>query len=84
MGDNDAPSMTNGEGTIIRRIVPSDNSCLFTSIAYVFESTTNPTPPGELRKIISQQLLDRKDEFNEVILEEDPVSYAAWFVFIEY
>eukprot|EP00012_Vannella_robusta_P000853 CAMPEP_0206188122 /NCGR_PEP_ID=MMETSP0166-20121206/3398_1 /ASSEMBLY_ACC=CAM_ASM_000260 /TAXON_ID=95228 /ORGANISM="Vannella robusta, Strain DIVA3 518/3/11/1/6" /LENGTH=227 /DNA_ID=CAMNT_0053603813 /DNA_START=1 /DNA_END=680 /DNA_ORIENTATION=+ len=73
------PSLTNGEGIIVRRQVASDNSCLFTSIGYVLEGTGRQSTT-HLRKIISQHLLDKPEEYDAAVLGEDPISYAAWIL----
>ena len=74
------PDLTGGDGNMVRRVVPSDNSCLFTSVSYVLERQ-NSRSVEELRRVISQELLSKPDDYSEAILGEDPIEYAKWFVF---
>jgi hypothetical protein len=42
------------EGIIVRRVIPSDNSCLFNAIGYVMDKDKNKAP--ELRQVCSYLL----------------------------
>lgn len=69
------PSSSNGEGIILRRVVPADNSCLFTAISKIFHSDL------KLREIIAQEILDKTAVY-ESILDQEPLAYSSWFYFI--
>ena len=71
-----APLHVDGEGTMIRRPVASDNSCLFTSIRDVLEE--KPLTSDQMRQLVSGELLGNADDYDAVVLGEDPVAYAKW------
>lgn len=74
----DIPSLMEGEGQMVRRIVPSDNSCLFASIRYVFGKTERTT--DQMRQLVSQELLRNSDQYDAVVLGEDPIAYGSWIL----
>ncbi|KAK8461654.1 hypothetical protein SEVIR_1G076002v4 [Setaria viridis] len=56
------------EGVVARRVIPSDNSCLF-NVVYVMEHNRNKA--SELRQVIAATVVgDARDpeKFNEVFL----------------
>lgn len=61
---------------IIRRIVPDDNSCLFSAVGYVFQGTRSTG--SSLRSIVADAVLGDPIEWNEAILGKDPLEYSAW------
>lgn len=67
------PSSSNGEGIILRRVVPADNSCLFTAISKIFHSDL------KLREIIAQEILDKTAVY-ESILDQEPLAYSSWIL----
>ena len=62
--------------TMLLRIMPDDNSCLFRAFnsAY-FGAMDNMT---ELRSIIAQNIQANPDEYPCVVLEKDPDAYCRW------
>lgn len=80
-------------GTIglIRKIVPSDNSCLFTSVNFCVgnrDSTwpialpieTNVEAVQETRKLIAQTVLSDSTNFSEAILGMPAEDYATFIL----
>jgi len=53
-------------GFLIHRIVPDDNSCLFSSVALVFEQTISKA--SDMRKIVADGIRNDPDTYNEAIL----------------
>ncbi|KAF4614470.1 hypothetical protein D9613_002684 [Agrocybe pediades] len=60
---------------LIHRIVPDDNSCLFTSVAIVFEQSMSKAP--EMRKIVAEGIRKNPELYNEAILGMAPSQYIA-------
>lgn len=63
-------------GNVELREVPDDNSCLFRCVGAV--SGLGRSESGLLRKVISDAVLARQNEFSAAILEKEPMDYAAW------
>ena len=69
----------NKDGLImIRRIIPSDNSCLFHAIAQNL-NPKSPHPPDELRQIVASYIISDPKNY-EGILEKSPEEYAEWIM----
>ncbi|KAH9651725.1 OVARIAN TUMOR DOMAIN-containing deubiquitinating enzyme 2 [Citrus sinensis] len=76
------------EGIIVRRVIPSDNSCLFNAVGYVMEHDKNKAP--ELRQLIVDgiHLYGNLVELSAVHLPpviaatvaSDPVKYSEAFL----
>ena len=86
--DPTEPHLTSGTHGLIRKSVPSDNSCLFTSVNFCIgnrDSTwpielpikTNIEAVQETRMLIAQTVLSDTTNFNEAILGMPAEDYAA-------
>jgi ubiquitin thioesterase OTU1 len=64
---------------MIRRIIPSDNSCLFNSIAYALDDT-NPSAAHELRSVVAGFIMSDPDTYNEAVLERGNKAYCDWIL----
>jgi len=65
------------DGTIaIRKVIDSDNSCLFNAIGYVFYRSLGKSE--ELRKVVHDAVLNDPNTFNEATLGKSPKEYAEW------
>jgi len=62
----------------VRRIVPDDNSCLFSSIAYVMGR--GRCGAAEMRSLVAEAIVSDPVQWNEVVLGRDPSEYAAWIL----
>ncbi|KAF8077818.1 hypothetical protein FPV67DRAFT_1775176 [Lyophyllum atratum] len=62
-------------GVLIHRIVPDDNSCLFSAVALLFEQSIDKAP--EIRKIVAEGIRNSPDVYNEAILGMPPSNYIA-------
>ena len=61
---------------VTRRIVPSDNSCLFASVGYV--TSQNRSQAAQLRRVIVDAVKQDPVEWSEVVLGKDPEEYCRW------
>ncbi|KAG7566880.1 hypothetical protein FFLO_01381 [Filobasidium floriforme] len=67
-GKETTVDLPGGAGIMQHRIVPDDNSCLFSSIGVVFKGGYSESVTNQLRQIVADEI--RKDEFEypEVVL----------------
>lgn len=63
---------------MVRRTVPGDNSCLFHSMAYVFDNKTRCGNIPKIREDIAETVLANPKTFTASTLGRDPASYAQW------
>ncbi|KAG6878919.1 hypothetical protein C0992_006611 [Termitomyces sp. T32_za158] len=62
-------------GVLMHRVVPDDNSCLFSAVALLFEQTIDKAP--EMRKIVAEGIQKNPSTYNEAILGMPPEKYIA-------
>ncbi|THV04199.1 OTU-domain-containing protein [Dendrothele bispora CBS 962.96] len=62
-------------GVLVHRVVPDDNSCLFSSIALVFEQDT--TKATKIREIVAEGIEKDQETYNEGILGMSPSKYIS-------
>ncbi|KAF9013972.1 hypothetical protein BDQ17DRAFT_1231135 [Cyathus striatus] len=62
-------------GVLIHRVVPDDNSCLFSSAALVFEQTMDKA--SDMRQIVVEGIRKDTETYNEAILGMPPSQYIA-------
>ncbi|XP_052893581.1 ubiquitin thioesterase OTU1 [Anopheles moucheti] len=67
-------------GILLKKVVPSDNSCLFTSIGYVITGKVDPESSQYMRQIIASTVNADKHEYNEGILGRPNDEYCAWIL----
>ncbi len=65
-------------GSMTRRVVPDDNSCLFTAVAYV--ATGGRVSPPELRLITATAVSAAPDTYTAAVLGRPPLAYVDWIV----
>lgn len=63
--------------TLILRIMPDDNSCLFRAFSTAFFGTDIDSM-YELRSIIAQHIQSHPDTYSAVVLEKQPEDYCRW------
>lgn len=67
------------KGTMLRKVVPANNSCLFTSIFYVMENGVfNLDCQKSMREFIARTVRNDPIEFNEAILGKKNEAYCNW------
>ncbi|CAD7703064.1 unnamed protein product [Ostreobium quekettii] len=72
-------SVALADGThIVRRVVDADNSCLFTSVAYVVEQ--NRLKGYDLRQIIAAAVAEDPTTYNEGVLGKTTSEYQKWIL----
>ncbi|KAG8450951.1 hypothetical protein GDO86_003293 [Hymenochirus boettgeri] len=65
--------------TIVRRVVPADNSCLFTSIYYVVEGGVyDPAYAPEMRNLIAEIVASDPTSYCEAVLGKSNEEYCTW------
>ncbi|KAF2018341.1 OTU-domain-containing protein [Aaosphaeria arxii CBS 175.79] len=72
----DVPVPSRG-GTIVLRVMPDDNSCMFRALgsAVLSDSLDGMT---ELRSLVAQAIQADPERFNEAILQRKPDEYCQW------
>lgn len=65
-----------GEETIVRRVIPSDNSCLFNAVGYVMDKDKHKAK--ELRQVIAAAVMSDPSTYTEAILGKPNQEYVEW------
>lgn len=63
-------------GTLVLRIMPDDNSCLFRAFGSAFFGFMDNMT--ELRSLIAQQIQARPDIYSQAVLDQKPDDYCRW------
>eukprot|EP00929_Paragymnodinium_shiwhaense_P086553 TRINITY_DN47059_c0_g1_i1.p1 TRINITY_DN47059_c0_g1~~TRINITY_DN47059_c0_g1_i1.p1 ORF type:complete len:315 (-),score=70.31 TRINITY_DN47059_c0_g1_i1:15-881(-) len=63
-------------GVLVRRVVDSDNSCLFTSVGYVALGGRTHAP--ELRQVAADKIAADPDRYSEAFLAKSNPEYCQW------
>ncbi|KAM0936592.1 putative ubiquitinyl hydrolase 1 [Dioscorea sansibarensis] len=66
------------EGIIVRRVIPSDNSCLFNAVGYVMEHDKHKAQ--ELRQVIAAAVGSNPEKYTEAFLGKPNEEYCAWIL----
>jgi len=67
-------------GILMRQVVPSDNSCLFTSIGFVLGGKVDPSCGTEMRKLIAEAVSSDQENYSEAILGKPNKEYCNWIL----
>ncbi|KAI1847690.1 hypothetical protein JX266_006185 [Neoarthrinium moseri] len=65
---------------LVLRVMPDDNSCMFTAIAGALRGTNtglDGSSPDKLRRIVADHILAKPDVYTKVVLEKEPRDYCA-------
>ncbi|KAL4711707.1 hypothetical protein ACJJTC_003474 [Scirpophaga incertulas] len=65
-------------GILMKKVVPSDNSCLFTSIGFVLNGNVDTSVHTLMRQIIAMEVASDHDTYNEAMLGKPNAEYCAW------
>ncbi|XP_072939401.1 ubiquitin thioesterase Otu1 [Epargyreus clarus] len=65
-------------GILMKKVVPSDNSCLFTSIGFVLNGQVDTSVHQLMRQIIAMEVASDCDTYNEGMLGKPNAEYCAW------
>ncbi|KAL1958453.1 hypothetical protein VTO42DRAFT_4317 [Malbranchea cinnamomea] len=76
--ENDPPEVASPDhsGTIVLRIMPDDNSCLFRAVGSAVLGAIDAM--AELRSIVAQTIHERPDVYSAAVLERAPDDYCRW------
>ncbi|KAL5577764.1 hypothetical protein UlMin_019463 [Ulmus minor] len=66
------------EGTVMRRVIPSDNSCLFNAVGYVMDHDKHKAV--ELRQVIAATVASDPTKYTEAFLGKPNEEYCAWIL----
>ncbi|XP_023735668.1 OVARIAN TUMOR DOMAIN-containing deubiquitinating enzyme 2 [Lactuca sativa] len=66
------------EGSIVRRVIPSDNSCLFNAVGYVMDHDKKKAP--ELRQVIAAAVASDPTKYSEAFLGKPNEEYCSWIL----
>ncbi|PGH31103.1 ubiquitin thioesterase OTU1 [[Emmonsia] crescens] len=76
--ENDPPEIPSPEhgGTVVLRIMPDDNSCLFRAVSSAVIGAMDAMT--ELRSIVAQTIQEQPDVYSAAVLEKAPDDYCRW------
>ncbi|XP_041970882.1 ubiquitin thioesterase OTU1 [Aricia agestis] len=77
-GVTQEPTVPCRPGILMKKVVPSDNSCLFTSIGFVLKGTIDTSCHTLMRQIIAMEVASDKDTYTEAFLGKSNVEYCDW------
>ncbi|PIA28410.1 hypothetical protein AQUCO_07000024v1 [Aquilegia coerulea] len=66
------------EGIVVRRVIPSDNSCLFNAVGFVMEHDKHKA--AELRQVIAATVASDPVKYSEAFLAKTNEEYCAWIL----
>ncbi|XP_069687179.1 ubiquitin thioesterase Otu1 [Periplaneta americana] len=67
-------------GILMRKVVPADNSCLFTSIGFVLSGKVDVDNAPFMRQIIAEAVSSDPDCYSEAILGKPNSEYSKWIL----
>lgn len=71
-------SKHNFNGILLKRVVPADNSCLFTSIRFVLNGKIDNEGSEMMRRIIAQEVAADPLQYNGAVLGKSNSEYCTW------
>ncbi|KAK0172858.1 hypothetical protein PV328_006125 [Microctonus aethiopoides] len=77
---SDTENFSNSPGILMKKIVPADNSCLFTSVGYVISGQINPDCSSFMRQIIANAVAADQSEYTEALLDKPNDVYCEWIL----
>ncbi|KXZ49583.1 hypothetical protein GPECTOR_20g439 [Gonium pectorale] len=70
-------AVAGGDGScVVRRVIASDNSCLFNAVGYVMDRSRSRA--AELRKVVASTVASDPVTFNDGFLGKDVEEYCRW------
>lgn len=74
-----AAKQTTSAGRLMRKVVPANNSCLFTSVNFLMENgRLDLDCQRAMRELIAKTVKNDPDTFNEAILGKKNAAYCDW------
>jgi len=77
------PFANQADGQIVRRAMPSDNSCLFHSVSYClagYKARDHSEYASELRKVIADNVSNNPELFTDAFLGQKPLDYQKFIL----
>ncbi|XP_037817883.1 ubiquitin thioesterase OTU1 [Lucilia sericata] len=71
-------SSGNFNGILLKKVVPADNSCLFTSVRFVLNGKVDNEGSEMMRHIIAQEVAANPQEYNDAVLGKSNAEYCSW------
>ncbi|XP_034482461.1 ubiquitin thioesterase OTU1 [Drosophila innubila] len=65
-------------GILLKKVVPADNSCLFTSIRFVLNGKVDNEGSEMMRHIIAQEVAADPQQYNDAVLGKSNAEYCTW------
>ncbi|KAH8324022.1 hypothetical protein KR074_007410 [Drosophila pseudoananassae] len=65
-------------GILLKKVVPADNSCLFTSIRFVLNGKVDNEGSEMMRHIIAQEVAADTQQYNDAVLGKSNAEYCSW------
>lgn len=65
-------------GILLKKVVPADNSCLFTSVRFVLNGQIDNEGSELMRHIIAQEVAANPQEYNDAVLGKSNSEYCTW------
>ncbi|XP_045165694.1 ubiquitin thioesterase OTU1-like [Mercenaria mercenaria] len=73
--------ITNSGGMLMRKVVPADNSCLFTSVDCVMNGgSVDLTAAPQMRELIAGIVMSDPGMYNEAFLGKSNANYCKWIM----
>nr|CAD7201636.1 unnamed protein product [Timema douglasi] len=67
-------------GILMKKVVPADNSCLFTSLGFVLGGKVDLTCAPFMRQIIAEVVATEIDNYSSAILGKPNAEYCQWIL----
>ncbi|XP_078037253.1 yod1 deubiquitinase [Augochlora pura] len=67
-------------GVLMKKDVPADNSCLFTSVGYVLNGKVDPSCASFMRDVIANAVAADPEEYSEAFLGRPNLEYCKWIL----
>ncbi|KAK3886182.1 hypothetical protein Pcinc_009642 [Petrolisthes cinctipes] len=81
---SDSPVSNNSipQGILLKKVVPSDNSCLFASIYYLINGgeIVGSQQVEEMRTVVAAAVKSQPDLYSEAVLERSNSNYCDWIL----
>ncbi|XP_046683946.1 ubiquitin thioesterase OTU1 [Homalodisca vitripennis] len=65
-------------GVLLKKVVPADNSCLFTSLGFTLRGQVDISVGAYMRQVIAGELASDPDKYNEAFLGRPNAEYCNW------
>ncbi|XP_066986449.1 ubiquitin thioesterase OTU1 isoform X1 [Macrobrachium rosenbergii] len=78
----ESSEITASSGILLKKVVPSDNSCLFASILYLVNGGGNINQESikEMRQLVANMVKSQPELYHEAVLEKSNADYCNWIL----